>query len=41
MLKVIKMFCCMPFMVIGAAVGIISRCVAEGYNWGRDEFFQG
>jgi len=39
MLKKIKMFCCIPYFALGAAVGIVTQCIIDGYEWGREEFF--
>lgn len=40
-MRIIKMICCLPFLVLGAAIGIVSQCIATGYEWGREEFFEG
>lgn len=37
----IKMICCFPIYVIGAVVGIVCECLKHGYEWGREEFFEG
>ena len=39
MIHKIKIICCMPFMLVGAAIGIVSQCIVDGYEWGKDDFF--
>ncbi len=38
-MKKIKMICCLPYFLIGAAIGIVSQSIVIGYDWGRDDFF--
>ena len=39
-MKKFKMVCCLPIFTIGAVVGIVKTCLANGYEWGLEEFFE-